>query len=436
MIIRLRIFGFLFAAAIIGLIARLFFWQIIEASSLSKQGRLQYQRSSSVIAKRGSIYATDGSFLTTDIDTWTVFATSALPKENIRIVANKLSPLLKLDPSKIEGILDNRGSWTSIEHRVTNDIKKNIEALDIPGIGFDPEPTRTYPEGSSSAHILGFVGKNDAGDDTGYFGLEGFYNATLAGKEGLVSRESDAKGTPILFGNGNVVNATEGVDLTTNIDKTVQLSIEKELNNGITQYGAKKGSVIIMDPNSGAILGMASFTSYDPGSYWTFSNDDFKDSTISDTFEPGSIFKPITMAAALDAGVVKPDTQCDICDAPVTVNNYTIETWNNQYHPNSTITSVILNSANVGMVFTGRKLGHDKFYDYLDKFGIGKATGIDLQGEVNIPLRKKGTWSDIDVATTTFGQGIAVTPIQILRAIGIIANGGRSIKPEVVKQIK
>ncbi len=432
---RLRIFGILFSLVIIGLVARLFFWQIIQASNLSKQGQLQYQRSSSVIAKRGSIFATDGSYLTTDVDTWTVFVTKDM-KQNVRMVANKLAPLLKMDASKIEGILNNAGTWTPIDHRVSNTVKKNIEALGISGIGFDPEPTRAYPEGSTSAHILGFVGKNDAGDDTGYFGLEGFYNTTLTGKEGLVSRESSANGTPILFGNSKIVGALGGVDLLTNIDKTVQLAVEKELNLGITTYGAKAGTVIIMDPNSGAILGMASSPSFDPAKYWDYTNNDFKDAAISNTFEPGSIFKPITMAAALDAGVVKPDTQCSICDKPVEVNNYTIETWNNQYHPNSTMTSVIVNSDNVGMVFTGQKLGHDKFYDYLDKFGIGRKTGIDLQGEVNIPLRAKGKWSDIDVATTTFGQGIAVTPIQILRAIGIIANGGRSIKPEVVRQIE
>src|SRR5258708_2042017 len=166
-----------------------------------------------------------------------------------------------------------------------------------------------------------------------------------------------------------IVGALGGVDLLTNIDKTVQLTVEKELNLGITTYGAKAGTVIIMDPNSGAILGMASSPSFDPAKYWDYTNDDFKDAAISNTFEPGSIFKPITMAAALDAGVVKPDTQCSICDKPVEVNNYTIETWNNQYHSNSTMTSVIVNSDNVGMVFTGQKLGHDKFYDYLDKFG-------------------------------------------------------------------
>src|SRR5258706_8451148 len=327
MIIRLRIFGFLFAVSIIGLIARLFFWQIIQASNLSKQGQLQYQRSSSVIAKRGSIYATDGSYLTTDEDDWTVFVTKVDLKDNSRSVANKLASLLitnnsdhsqlLLEAERIEGILDKAGSYSAISHRVNNGVKKNIEALGISGIGFDPQPTRAYPEGSTSAHILGFVGKNDAGDDTGYFGLEGFYNTTLTGKEGLVSRESSANGTPILFGNSKVVGATEGVDLLTNIDKTVQLALEKELNLGITTYGAKAGTVIIMDPNSGAILGMASSPSYDPAKYWDYTNDDFKDAAISNTFEPGSIFKPITMAAALDAGVVKPDTQCSICDKPV-----------------------------------------------------------------------------------------------------------------------
>src|SRR5260221_140560 len=263
---RLRIFGFLFIAAIVGLIARLFFWQILQASSLSKQGQLQYQRSNSVVAKRGSIYATDGSYLTTDEDDWTIFAMKADLKDNSRVIANKIAPLLVTDShdhdkllaeaSKIEGILDNGGGWTAIEHRITNIAKKNIEALGISGIGFDPEPGRIYPEGSTSAHILGFVGKNNAGNNTGYFGLEGFYNTTLSGKEGLISRESDARGTPILFGNSKGVNATEGVDLVTNIDKTVQLAIEKELNNGISLYGAKNGTVIMMDPSTGAILGM------------------------------------------------------------------------------------------------------------------------------------------------------------------------------------
>lgn len=433
---RLRIFGFIFAFGIIGLIARLFFWQILQANGLSQQGKLQYERSSTVTASRGSILASDGSYWTTEENDWTLFATKSALRDDPSVIAAKLAPLLSTDASKIQNSLNQDGVWIPIMHRVNNNVKKNIEALGIPGIGFDPEPTRNYPEGSSAAHILGFVGKNKSGDDTGYFGLEGFYDLTLAGKPGLINRDSDATGNPILIGNSNQVDASQGIDLVTNIDKTVQFTLEKELNNGVQLYGAKDGLVIIMDPITGAIMGMASTPSFDPGNYWSYTNDDFKDAAISDTFEPGSIFKPIVMAAALDANLVQPNTHCDICDKPVTVNDYTIETWNNQYHPDSTMTDVIVNSDNVGMVFVGNKLGANKFYDYLSSFGFGKPTGVDLQGEVSVPLRKKGTWSDIDLATTTFGQGIAVTPMQVLRAVGVIANGGMLIKPEIVKQIK
>ncbi len=444
--IRLKIFGIVFAVGILGLIARLFFWQVLHASDLTREGKLQYQRSTSVIARRGSILASDGTWLTTDENDWTLFATKPNLKEDVRIIANKLAPYLvddikdrdklTLEASRIEGVLGGSAVWLPIKHRVSNDVKKQIEGLNITGLGFDPEPGRTYPEGSSSAHILGFVGKDDAGNNKGYSGLEGFYDLTLTGKPGFMNRESDANGTPILFGDSKQIDATHGVDLITNIDKTIQLTVEKELKKGMDTYEAKSGNVIVMDPKTGAILAMASLPSYDPAKYWEYSNDDFKNPSISDTYEPGSIFKPIIMAAALDANLVKPDTKCDICDGPFKIDKYEIQTWNNEYHPDSSMTDVIVNSDNVGMVFVGNKLGQEKMYDYLNKFGIGKATGVDLQGEVNLPLRQKGTWSDIDLATTTFGQGIAVTSLQVLRAISVIASGGKIVRPEVVRQIK
>ena len=443
---RLRIFGVVFGISVIALVARLFFWQVIKAGELTRQGQTQYQRSSSVNAKRGNILAVDGSALVADENDWVIYAMKSELKDGYRTIANKLALLLVSDPNdhdlllteaqRIEGVLGQKGVWLPIAHRVGNDVKKNIEALGIPGIGFDAEAARAYPEGSSSAHLLGFVGKDTDGADKGYFGLEGFYDLTLAGKPGFVNRESDAKGIPILFGNSKEINATQGVDLVTNIDKTVQLTVERELADGMELYGAKGGTVIVMNPQNGAILAMASVPSYDPAKYWEGSNDDFKDPAIADTFEPGSVFKPIVMASALDAGVIEPETICDICDGPVHVDKYEIDTWNKEYHPDSTMKDVIVNSDNVGMVFVGNKLGADKLYDYLDKFGLGKSTGIDLQGEVSVGLRKKGTWNVVDLATTTFGQGIALTPIQMLRAIGIIANGGRIVKPEVVRQIK
>ncbi len=420
------------------------------ASELSKEAKLQYQRTGKVLAKRGSILSSDSTWLATDSDAWTLFVMKPELKEDVRTVANKLAPItlqmiekkeddsnpLLTEAQRIEGVLSKDGIWFPIAHRVTGDIKKNIDAMHIAGVGFDPEGARVYPEGSSSAQLLGFVGKDDAGNDKGYFGLEGYYDLTLSGKPGFTNRESDARGAPIVFGNSSEVDATQGVDLVTNIDKTVQSIVERELKDGIELYGAKGGVVIVMNPQTGAILSIASSPSFDPTKYWTYTNDDFKNPAISDTFEPGSIFKPIIMASALDARVVEPDTECDICAEPIKIDKYSIETWNGKYHPDTTMTDVIVNSDNTGMVFAGRKLGMEKVYNYLDKFGIGRPTGIDLQGEVSLPLRDKDKWNIVDAATVTFGQGIAVTPIQILRAIGIIANGGEMVKPEVVKEIK
>jgi cell division protein FtsI (penicillin-binding protein 3)/stage V sporulation protein D (sporulation-specific penicillin-binding protein) len=190
-----------------------------------------------------------------------------------------------------------------------------------------------------------------------------------------------------------------------------------------------------MEPKTGAVKVMASFPSYDPADYSSYSDDLFRNPAISDSFEPGSIFKIIVMASALDSESVELDTICDICSGPVKIDKYSIETWNNQYNPNSSMQDIIIHSDNVGMVFVGSKLGKDKMFDYLQKFGIGKLTGIDLQGESTAKLRDKGSWSDIDLATASFGQGIATTPIQITKAVAAIANKGIMVTPQVVASL-
>ncbi|MEK7112039.1 MAG: penicillin-binding protein 2, partial [Patescibacteria group bacterium] len=288
---------------------------------------------------------------------------------------------------------------------------------------------------SSAAHLLGFVGKDEEGGDLGYFGLEGYYNLALSGKPGFESLEKDAQGTPILLGDTSEILAINGVDLLTNIDKAVQRSLEKRLLEGMERYGASGGTAIVMNPTNGAILGMSSFPSYDPKNYFKFGDSFFKNPAVSDTFEPGSVFKVLIMAAALDAGAVEPDTVCEICAGPLKVDKYFIETWNKEYRPDSTMLDVIVHSDNVGMAFVGQKIGADTLYDYLDKFGIGSATGIDLQGESSPLLRERGTWNIVDLATASFGQGVAVTPIQMIKAVGIIANGGKVVKPQVVDKL-
>ncbi len=450
MVTRVRIVSLIFLLGSTALIIRLFYWQVIRAGQLSNEGRLQYKSEEKVAAKRGSILAQDGTWLATNTDTYLLFVMKPDLKESARSIANKLALIfINKDDSKddyqknllseaqrIEGVITNTNAvWIPVKHKVEVQIKRNIEALGIAGVGFEPEESRFYPEASSSAQLLGFVGKDKEGNDKGYFGLEGYYDLTLSGKPGYIKRESNAAGIPILFGSSKEIDPVEGVDLTTNIDKTVQMVVERNLEKGVKDYGAKGGTVIVMDSSSGSIMAMASYPYYDPGKYWEYKSEDFKNPTISDGFEPGSIMKPIVMAAAIDAGAIKTDTICDICDGPVKVEKYEIETWNKQYHPNSTMTDIIVNSDNVGMTFIGNKLGADKLYDYFSRFGFGKSTGVDLQGEVSPTLRPKNTWNIVDLATATFGQGVAVTPIQMVRAISVIANGGNLVKPEVVQKI-
>ncbi len=194
--------------------------------------------------------------------------------------------------------------------------------------------------------------------------------------------------------------------------------------------------MIIMDPGSGGILALAAYPNYDPAKYFEFPKEYFRDPAVADQYEPGSTFKVLVMAAALNEDVVKPDTKCDICAGPISLGGFTIRTWDNRYRPNSTMKDIIVHSDNTGMVFTARKLGLDKFYSYIEDFGFGSPSDIDLQDEASPEIRPKTAWKEIDLATASFGQGIAVTPIQMVRAVSVIANGGNLMEPHVVKQIK
>ena len=444
---RLKAIAAIFLLAFVAIVLRLFYWQILRGKVLSSQARGQYEQDTSLSAPRGNILASDGSWLAARSEVYLVFA--EIPKLNDppKAIAEKLAPFFVEDPedriqllSEIDRLYllltKKEVVWIPLKQRVAPDTKKNIEAIGIAGIGFERGEARLYPEASAAAQLLGFVGKNEEGEDKGYSGLEGYYDLSLTGKPGYSVRESDAMGTPILLGSSKEVTAISGVDLITTIDKRVQLTLEAKLKEGIEKYGAKGGTIIVMDPNSGGILGMSSYPSYDPGAYWKYGDEFFKNPAVSDSFEPGSVFKILVIAAALDAKAVEPDTICDVCGGPVKVDKYTIETWNKKYNPDSSMTDIIVHSDNVGMTFVGSKLGADALYDYLDKFGIGKLTGIDLQGEATPALREKDTWSIVDLATASFGQGVAITPIQMIKAGAIIANGGRVVTPHLVTTLQ
>lgn len=442
---KIRVLSILLILLFIVAIGRLFTWQILKGRQLSSQAKNQYTSNQVTSAPRGNILASDGSFWVVRTEGWTVWANPKLLKSSPSEIANRLAPFFadQGDPKtyadevvRLTGLLGKDASWVSLKTKVDDDIKRNIAALSIVGIGFDPQEMSYYPEASSAAQLLGFVGKDSSGADIGYFGLEGYYDLPLSGKPGFFAGQKDAKGSPILLDGGAQVAAIPGVDLLTNIDKRIQTVIENELLKGIEKYQAAGGSITVMDPENGKILGLANHPSFDPAKYSGFDDSLFKNSVITDSFEPGSIFKVLVMAAGLDAGVVKPDTPCDICAGPLKLDKYFIKTWDDKYTPNITMTDVIVKSDNVGMSFVGGKLGADKMYDYLKKFGIGDKSGIDLQGEIAPKLRDKGTWNVVDLATASFGQGVAVTGMEMVRAVAAIANGGYLVTPKVVNAIK
>ncbi len=428
---RFILSGFIFLFVLV--LARLFYWQVVRADELSVIARNQYERRISLDALRGEIKTSDNFPIAANKLTYLLFANPKQIKDTQKI-AEKISSVLEADSASISAVLELDKFWVSIQNDLNHDQKEKISSMNIPGIGFEEQSSRFYPEASMAAKLLGFVGKGENGESKGYFGLEGYYDRQLKGKGAEAVVIHDALGKPILS-KLDKNNKIDGRTLVLHTDRTIQFLLDEAIKDGVKKYGAKSAMAAVMDPKTGGILAMSSFPNFDPSNYAEYSDLFYKNPFISDTYEPGSTFKPLIMSSALDAGLVKADTKCSICSGPVSIGGYEIKTWNDKYYAGSSMTDVIMHSDNTGMVFAGQKLGLDKMVGYLQKFGIGETTGIDLQGEVGENLRPRDNWYPIDVATASFGQGITVTPIQLLTAFSAIANEGKRMEPHVVAKI-
>lgn len=414
----------------LGIVVKLFYIQIISPFKVDKE---QYLKTIKLLPERGKIYDINKTPLVLNQNSYLVYIEPKKITDKLKLT-KFLSQTLEMDEASLSAKIDDKKDWISIISGIDEEKKKQIENLKIAGIGFNREMKRFYPEASLSAHLLGFVGKDKEGENIGYYGLEGFYDKDLAGLPGLMDSERDIAGRPIFLGIQNKIEAENGRDLILTIDKTVQEIAKKRLMAGIEKFQAKQGCVIIADPYTMAILSLVCMPDYDVDSYYKFSENYFKNPAISEVYEPGSIFKPLIMAAALEEKKIKPQ---DIYNekGPVQINEYQIKTWNDKYEGKVSMTRILEKSSNVGMVYIGEKLGKDKIYQYLEKYGLNDQTGIDLQGEISSYLRPKKDWYPIDYATVTFGQGIALTPIQMIRAFAAIINGGKLMKPYVVDKI-
>jgi cell division protein FtsI/penicillin-binding protein 2 len=413
-------------------VSRLFFWQVISGSRLAAEAEKQYFEILPVSASRGKILTFDGFPLVGNEKSYLVYSEiKNIKDENF---SQKLAKILEVSQASVSAKISPELFWVALAHKVSQEKIDQIKNQDIAGVGWEREDRRFYPEGSSSAHLLGFVASDFVGQDKGYFGLEGFYDRELKGRPGQLRQEKDVRGAPILIGGVSEEKAKDGRDLTLYLDRTIQFMVEEKLASGLKKYGAKQGSVVIMDPESGGILAMVSLPAYDPANFQKFSEADFKNPVVVDLYEPGSTFKVITMAAAIDSKSIKAnDTFQD--NGPLTIGEYTIKTWNDKYHNLETMTQILEHSCNIGMAYIGQRLGSEKMYQYLERFGLGEKTGIDLEEEEKSTLRAKNDWKQIDLATASFGQGIALTPIQLLQMVTVLANGGKLIEPHMVSQI-
>lgn len=418
-------------AAYLVVVFRLFYWQVIRADEIKELAIAQSATTVTLPARRGDIVSSDNYPLATSKALYLLHANPKVIKDKSDYV-DTLSKALSLDVATVSALLNKDLYWVKLTDGIDIQKKTELEKLKLEGIGFQEYSSRYYPESSMAAQLVGFVGKDEEGKDKGYFGLEGYYDAQLYGRPGRLYALRDALGNTIL----NDVRKEEkidGRDLILNIDRTVQFIAEKELQRGIEKYGAEGGNIIIMNPQNGKVLAMASYPQFDPQKYYEFDPTTYNNPVVSSLYEPGSTFKVLVMAAGIDTGLIKADTKCTICSEPVQVGQYFIKTWNDKYYPDTTMTEVIQNSDNTGMVYVGRKLGEDNLVSYFKKFGLNEATGIDVQGEISGTLREE--WYPIDLVTATFGQGISVTPMQLLVGVNAIANGGDLITPQVVGAI-
>ncbi len=416
------------------ILSRLFYWQVILAGKLQSEAASQYFLEFNLPPNRGSILAQDKSPLAMNQPAFLVYAE---PKHitDSRQFAHMVSGTLGTDEQKLTSdISDPTRFWVPLAHKVETPVMQKLQSLKLNGLGFEKEAKRFYPEASMAANILGFVGSDTNGRDQGYFGLEGYYDRELRGREGALRIEKDAKGNPILVGDVSRQDPKDGRSLVLWLDRTVERIVEHRLEEGIQTYGAKSGSVIVMDPATGGILASASYPSYDPSKFTDYPDAVYKNPLVSSSYEPGSTFKVLIMSAALEEKLVTPTTTMSE-DGPIQIGEYSVKTWNEKYHGTITMTNVLEYSSNVGMVFVERKLGKDKFLRYLRAFGVGTPTGIDLEEESSPELRDDRDWREIDLATASFGQGIAVTPVQMVRAVGALANGGWLMEPHVVREI-
>jgi len=423
---RLRLLFALFAIASLVLAGRLAYWQTFGRAELLARAQDQVRSDLVVAAHRGVIRDRNGAILATTVELRSLYALPKLIPDKDRAAA-ALGVLLGRDPGPIRAALDSGAEWLYVQRWLPEATANAIAALNIPGLGFQNEPKRLYPNDAIGASVLGFV--NDNG--VGVTGIEGYYDTQLRGTDGRLVVERDPANRDLAVGLREAVAPRNGVDLTLSIDLVAQTAAERELAAAMKKERASSGSVLVVDPTDGSIRALASAPTYDPAAVRVADPEALRDRAIAWPYEPGSTMKAVTIAAALNEKVVKPTDQYNDVGYAIVGGRRLNNALGKAYGP-TTVTQILERSLNAGAAWVGQKLGAQGLSEYFSRFGFGKPTGVDLAGEVSGTVRPLAEWYPVDVGTASFGQGVSVSPLQLAMAYAAIANGGTLYRPYVV----
>jgi len=423
-----------FVAMAVTLGFRLVDVQVRQGPVLARAASHQRQASVVLPASRGRILDTTGRILVSNAPQYSVFADPGLIPEAQRLeVAAALAPVLSLGPQRILELLNTPSTrFVYLTHDLSEQLKERLSKLELPGIGTLPAEQRVYenspiPASSFAANLLGYVDH----DGTGRYGVESFYDQQLRGTDGRETTVRDLAGNAIVLSREKRTDARNGQDLKLGLDSRIQHWAEQAIAKGVADSQSETGQILVMDTKSGAIRAWADYPTFDANHVSAQSVARFRDLSVAGLYEPGSTMKVVTFAGGLDKGVITPGMT--INEGPTAVGGFTIQDYDFKAHGIVTMAQVLEQSLNNGAIRVMQLLGASAFYQNMKAFGIGSPTGVDLDGEVNQPLPPLSAIHDSEFATDSFGQGVTVTPVQLLAAINTVANGGVWVQPHAVE---
>lgn len=435
---RVHTLVFLFFLMISVILMRFYDLQIIEYPQYQALAQGQHSIFRNLIPKRGEIFMKDKNELypaAVNRETKTAYAVP-IEIENPSEAALAAAPILQMDPAELKEKFERPDDrYEILKRRLSDEEIEKIKSLNLKGIRLSEESYRYYPSAELAANVLGFVGwKEDILG--GRYGLESYFDEELKGIEGSLFQKRDAGGRWIGGKQKEILEAKDGDALILSLDHIVQYQAEKILRGATERYGADGGQIVVMEPSTGKILTMASYPTFNPNDYAkTEDLNSFRNPAVNDAYESGSVFKTFTIAAGLDSGKINPDTTYTDT-GEVREAGYAIHNSDNKANGVQTMTEVLEKSLNTGVIFVEKQLGNKNFADYVERFGFGSQTGIELPGEARGNVSNlKNLKSDIHFFTAAFGQGITTTPIQLAAAYSAIANGGTLMKPRIIDSI-